>query len=190
MTVLKVIGALAFALAGLRTPGRRGFLAFVPAALMLVLRGGSNAVAAAALGCGLLALFRAPSRLPQAVGAGVLALSPALMPWLEPERGGASACLLAFAFSLFLTEGARGMKGREEPEDARWFALACAFLAAGFAAWMWEEFLHGGDFLQPGLWAVPALLSCALVAGGWQRKSLGAEFLALSALMGLWLLAV
>ena len=188
--VAAVAGAVAFALAGLRTPGRKGLLAFALALLILSFGAKSAPLGAAVLGCGILALTCAPHGLSPLVGAGLMVLGPAILPWVKLEGGGAFGLPLALAFSLFLGEGAKGMKGKEEPEDARWFALACSFIALGVVVWSWEIFFSGGDFLRPGPWVAPALLSCASVVGGWHRRGLGAVILTLAALLGLWLLAI
>ncbi len=185
-----VLGALAFALAGVRAPGYKGLLAFIPAILILVFGMESTTLTIAALGCGILALFRAPSALPRMVCAGILAMSPVLFPWIEPAEDSVSVGLFAFAFSLFLSEGVERVKKSEKLRDERWFALACSFLTVGLVVWMWDNFLRGNSVLGLGPWAVSALLGCAFVVGGWHRSELGAELLALIALAGLWFLAV
>ncbi len=183
---LAILGALAFALAGLRAPGRKGFLAFGLAILTLAFGGRTETSAAAMLGCGLMALFSPPTLFSALMGAGLLALNSAFLPWANVEKTGVYLPLFAFAFSLFLAEGARRMKKPTGLWDERWFILACLSIVAGFASWMWESTLRGSLF-QTGSWAAIALASCAFVAGGWQKKGLGGEILTLLALAGLWI---
>ncbi|MDW8103118.1 MAG: hypothetical protein RMK30_09595, partial [Anaerolineae bacterium] len=138
--MVSILGALAFALAGFKVPGRKGFAAFIPAFTMLAIGGESAALAAAAFGCGILAFLYPSNFLPQMAGAGVLALVPAILPWINLEKGSGPSLLLAFTFSLFLAEGAKRMKGTY-PGNERWFALACLLMVVGFAWWMWTIFL-------------------------------------------------
>ncbi len=184
---LAILGALAFALAGLRVPGRNGFLAFGLAILTLAFGGKYETSAAAMLGCGFMALFSTPTLCSALMSAGILALSSAFLPWADAGKAGGYLPLFAFAFSLFLAEGARRMKKPTGLWDERWFIVACLFIVAGFAGWMWESTLSGSLF-RPGFWAAIALISCAFVAGGWQKKRLGGEVLILLALAGLWLI--
>lgn len=185
---LITIGALAFALAGLRAPGRRGLVAFIPAVLMAVFGEKSDISIAGAFGCGLMALLLPPGDLPPLAGAGLMALSPALLPWTEPEKAGIPLLLLALAFSFFLAEGAKSMRGLQRPGSARWLALAYFLLLLGFAGWMWETFLGGGNAFKPEPWFMLALLNCAFTIGGWHKSKPGAEILILLALAGLWFL--
>lgn len=184
------IGALAFVLAGLRAPGRKGFVAFIPALLMVIFGKKSDVSAVAALGCGFLALFSIPADLPPLAGAGLLALSPAFLPRANPEKAGIPFLLLALAFSLFLAEGAKNMKGFHRAGIERWPALACFLLLLGFANWMWETFIRGGDALKPEPWFMLALINCAFAIGGWHKSKLGAGALTLLALAGIWFLAI
>jgi hypothetical protein len=184
---LAALGALALALAGLRFPGRNGFLAFGLAILTLIFGGKSETSAAAMLGCGFMALFSTPTIFSALVSAGILALSSALLPWANGGKVESYLPLFAFAFSLFLAEGARRMKKPAGLWDERWFIIACLFIVAGFAGWMWEGTLNGSLF-RPGSWAAIALMSCAFVASGWQKKRFGGEILTLLALAGLWLI--
>ena len=184
---LATLGALAFALAGLRVPGRKGFLAFGLAILTLAFGGRSETSAAAMLGCGLMALFSPPTLCSAVMGAGLLALSTAFLPWANAGKACGYLTLFAFAISLFLAEGAKRMKNPAGLWGERWFILACLFIVVGFAGWMWESTLSGNLF-QPSFGAAIALLSCAFVASGWQKRALGGEILTLLALAGLWLI--
>lgn len=187
--MVSILGALAFALAGFKVPGRKGFVAFIPAFAMLATEGESAALTVAACGCGILAFLYPSNFLSQIAGAGVLALVPAILPWINMEKGSGPSLLLAFTFSLFLAEGAKRMKGAY-PGNERWFALACFLIVVSFAWWMWTTFLSGGYPLQPAAWVPVALLNCALIAGGWHKRKPGAEVLTLTALMGVWFLAI
>lgn len=185
-----IIGALAFASAGFRAPGRKGFIAFIPAVLLVIFGGKSDVSIASALGCGLLALFSTPADLPPLTGAGLLALSPALLPWVNPEKTDAPLLLLALAFSLFLAMGTRSMRGLQSYGSERRLALACFLLLLGFAGWMWQTFLRGGNAFKPEPWFMLGLLNCAFATGGWHKNKLGAEILTLLALAGIWSLTV
>lgn len=182
------IGALAFALAGFRAPGRKGLAVFIPAVLMVVFGEKSDISIAGAFGCGLLALLLPPKDLPPLAGAGLMVLSPALLPWIKPEKADIPILLLALAFSLFLAEGVKSMRGLQSPGSARWLALAYFLLLLGFTGWMWGTFLGGGNAFKPEPWFILALLNCAFIFGKWHKSRMGAEILTLLALAGLWFL--